>query len=87
MNGIETYNLSFVGYAPYENPEIAISVMVPNAYRKGGQPNSIANVLAQRVFRAYFDLKEKRLESGERQEENDMQEGNFVNTTQEENEA
>lgn len=87
MNGIETYNLSFVGYAPYENPEIAISVMVPNAYRKGGQPNSIANVLAQRVFRAYFDLKEKRLESGELQEENDMQEGNFVNTTQEENEA
>lgn len=65
MNGIDTYNLSFVGYAPYEDPEIAISVMVPNAYRKGARSNSMALILAQRVFREYFDLKEERAMNGE----------------------
>ncbi|WP_260983624.1 penicillin-binding protein 2 [Cytobacillus oceanisediminis] len=59
-NGVKTWNLSFAGYAPFNNPEIAIAVIVPNAYRDGyAQPHSAANIISQRVFRAYFDLKEK----------------------------
>ncbi|WP_284036590.1 penicillin-binding protein 2 [Neobacillus sp. 114] len=59
-NGVKTWNLSFAGYAPFDDPEIAIAVIVPNAYRDGyAQPHSAANIISQRVFRAYFDLKEK----------------------------
>lgn len=54
-----TYNLTFVGYAPFENPEIAISVVVPYAYQ-GKSPYSIANYISQRVFRTYFELKQSR---------------------------
>ncbi|WP_223282789.1 peptidoglycan D,D-transpeptidase FtsI family protein [Neobacillus kokaensis] len=59
-NGVKTWNLSFAGYAPFNDPEIAIAVIVPNAYRDGyAQPHSAANIISQRVFRAYFDLNEK----------------------------
>lgn len=58
-NGKNTMNSSFVGYAPYEDPEIAIAVIVPNAYY-GSRPTPFtsSNQIAQRVFRAYFELKE-----------------------------
>jgi cell division protein FtsI/penicillin-binding protein 2 len=59
-NGVKTWNLSFAGYAPFNDPEIAIAVIVPNAYRDGyAQPHSAANIISQRVFRAYFDHNEK----------------------------
>ncbi|MCM3570887.1 penicillin-binding protein 2 [Neobacillus mesonae] len=59
-NGVKTWNLSFAGYAPFNDPKIAIAVIVPNAYRDGyAQPHSAANSISQRVFRAYFDLNEK----------------------------
>lgn len=59
-NGVKTWNLSFAGYAPFDNPEIAIAVIVPNAYRDGyAQPHSAANIISQRVFRTFFELKEK----------------------------
>ncbi|WP_062357013.1 peptidoglycan D,D-transpeptidase FtsI family protein [Bacillus kwashiorkori] len=68
----DTVNLTFVGYAPFDNPEIAISVVVPTVYY-GRQPSStsINNVIAQKVFRAYFELKEERAKaaSGAKQEE------------------
>ena len=58
--GVKTWNLSFAGYAPFDDPEIAIAVIVPNAYRDGyAQPHSAANIISQRVFRAYFDLNKK----------------------------
>lgn len=54
-NGVKTWNLSFAGYAPYNNPQISIAVIVPNAYLDGfAQPHSAANIISQRVFRAYF---------------------------------
>ncbi|WP_066307172.1 penicillin-binding protein 2 [Bacillus sp. FJAT-29814] len=59
-NGVKTWNQSFVGYAPFDDPEIAIAVIVPNAYRDGyAKPHSAANIISQRVFRAYFDLNKK----------------------------
>ncbi|WP_347549710.1 penicillin-binding protein 2 [Pseudalkalibacillus hwajinpoensis] len=52
----DKYNLTFVGYAPYENPEIALAVVVPDM-TDDGEP--INKEIAQRLFKAYFDLKEK----------------------------
>ena len=56
-NGIKTWNLVFAGFAPYDEPEIAIAVTVPHAYRDGvPQPHSAANQISQRIFRAFFGL-------------------------------
>ncbi len=51
------YNLSFVGYAPYEDPQIAISVIVPNAV-KTGYSSSINMDISKRVFRSFFGIEE-----------------------------
>ncbi len=52
-------NLSFVGYAPADNPEIAISVLVPWAYESGkGHYKNVE--IAERVFDTYFELKKQR---------------------------
>ena len=43
----------FVGYAPYEDPEIAVVAFVYN----GGEGASVAGPIARKVFEAYFQLK------------------------------
>ncbi len=57
----EVMNLSLVAYAPYENPEIAMAVMVPWAY-EGNQGHHANNDIGRRVLDTYFELKKKRLE-------------------------
>ncbi|MCA0985931.1 peptidoglycan D,D-transpeptidase FtsI family protein [Guptibacillus algicola] len=52
----DRYNLSFVGFAPYDNPEIAISVIVPNMNDDG---NTVNKEIARELLDAYFDLKDK----------------------------
>lgn len=48
-------NLTYVGYAPYENPEIAIAVVVPNLPVSSSQRSNRENVRAsRRVLDAYF---------------------------------
>jgi penicillin-binding protein A len=54
-------NLSLVGYAPYDNPEVAMAVMVPWAY-EGNSGHSANSAIGRRVLDTYFELKEKRLE-------------------------
>ncbi|MCL1989884.1 MAG: penicillin-binding transpeptidase domain-containing protein [Defluviitaleaceae bacterium] len=57
----EVYNRSFVAYAPYDNPQIAISVIVPQAQIAGTRgPQNIAAVIAREAMRAYFDLQVER---------------------------
>lgn len=52
-------NLSFVGYAPYNDPEVAIAVIVPWAY--SGRSGHSANLdIGRRALDAYFDLKKTR---------------------------
>ncbi|GGF07849.1 penicillin-binding protein [Halobacillus andaensis] len=58
----DTLNLTMVGYAPYENPEVAFSVMVP--YTGTDSDTSINGVISRRIMDAYFDLKEEREENG-----------------------
>ncbi|MGM9930123.1 peptidoglycan D,D-transpeptidase FtsI family protein [Pradoshia sp.] len=51
----DTWNLTFVSYAPYDNPEIAISVVVPWAYQSSD--NQMNKKIAQKVYDAYFNFK------------------------------
>lgn len=55
--GTKVWNLSLVAYAPYDNPEVAVAVVVPSAYYVGATPNNINMDIGKRVLRAYFDLK------------------------------
>lgn len=55
-NGVKTWNQSFVGYAPFDQPEIALAVIVPHAYKDGyAAPHSTANSISQRIFRVFFN--------------------------------
>lgn len=55
---IEGNNQAFIAYAPYEDPEVAIAVIVPGVYKstRGG----IANTIARRSLDAYFELQNSR---------------------------
>lgn len=52
-------NLSLVGYAPSDNPEIAMAVLVPWAYT-GGTDNRANLNIGNRVMDAYFMLQQQR---------------------------
>ncbi|KYD29974.1 penicillin-binding protein 2 [Geobacillus sp. B4113_201601] len=53
-----TYNLTLVGYAPYNNPEVSFAVVVPWATQ--GNSDGINNRIGRRILDAYFELKMKR---------------------------
>jgi len=53
----ETENHSLVAYAPDDNPEIAIAVLVPKSGVGMGYPDNFR--IAQGIFKAYYDLKKK----------------------------
>ncbi len=61
--GDEIINRLFVGYAPYDNPEIAITVVVP--YLPLGNSNYEINNVSKRVFDAYFQTGEYAEAAGE----------------------
>ncbi|MCI0767753.1 penicillin-binding protein 2 [Bacillus sp. TL12] len=55
---IECYNLTLVGYAPYDNPEIAFSVVVPWVHNDKSGINSL---IGKDILDIYFDLKNQRM--------------------------
>ncbi len=59
VNGVKVYNLSLVAYAPYENPEVAMAVIVPHAY-SGRTSSGINMKIGKRVMDKYFELKNQR---------------------------
>ncbi len=67
-NGVGVWNLGLVAYAPYEHPEIAMAVVVPSAYTKGGAPNSLNMDIGKRVIQTYFELKKKSTSNEEEKE-------------------
>lgn len=81
--GKKVWNLTLVGYAPFENPEIAFSVVVPSAYLDGYNDTGINSLIGKRVLKAYFDLKAERAnntaDSNEDDETSDNQEENNEN--------
>lgn len=54
----ETENLTLVGYAPYDNPEIAFAVVVPNLGNRSG--DAINHRIGTRLMDTYFELKKER---------------------------
>lgn len=58
-NMVETNNLSLVGYAPFDEPEVAFAVMAPYTGRVDGQ-YPITHMIGTRILDTYFDIKEER---------------------------
>ncbi|MCR6106363.1 penicillin-binding protein 2 [Salipaludibacillus agaradhaerens] len=58
VNGEKGNNQTFVGYAPYDDPEVAIAVVVPGTRTE--HTAGVANRIAEKSLEAYFDLKENR---------------------------
>ncbi|MED4452534.1 penicillin-binding protein 2 [Metabacillus fastidiosus] len=56
-----TNNVTLVGYAPYDNPEVAFSVVIPHVSSSGTTSNKI---IGAKALKAYYDLKKQR-ESGQ----------------------
>ncbi|MCU5682733.1 penicillin-binding protein 2 [Bacillus wiedmannii] len=67
----ECYNLTLAGYAPYDNPEVAFSVVVPWVIN---DKSGINSDIGKEVLDAYFELKNKRL-TGETIKIDSSQEG------------
>lgn len=82
VNGEDATNQTFAGYAPFEEPEIAFSVVVPGVGSRDGD-SGIANTIAQRSVEAYFDLKEERAGLAEPEEE--AEEDPIIDEPEEEN--
>lgn len=64
----DTNNLSLVGYAPFEDPEVAFAIIAPYTGRVSEQ-HPITHMIGTRIMDTYFDLKEERDE--EIKEENE----------------
>lgn len=54
--GKSTYNLTFVGYYPSENPKVAFSVVVPSV---ANDHDPINKLIAKRAIHAYAELEKK----------------------------
>lgn len=67
----ECYNLTLAGYAPYDNPEVAFSIVVPWVMN---DKSGINSDIGKEVLDAYFELKNKRL-TGETLQKDSSQEG------------
>jgi len=60
--GTETVSVAHVGFAPFDNPEIAYSVIVPHVSTSTTPPHP-NNDIVQAAVKEYFALKKKRAES------------------------
>lgn len=57
---IKVNHITFVGYAPYHDPKVAIAVVFPQA-ELPKEKNPIALEVANEIINAYFSLEQKRL--------------------------
>ncbi len=54
-------NQIFVGYGPYDNPEVSVAVIVPGVKREtNGGAQGIAQHISREALKTYFELKEGR---------------------------
>ncbi|RDW19204.1 penicillin-binding protein 2 [Oceanobacillus arenosus] len=54
---VNTENRTLVGYAPFEDPEIAVAIVVPGLGIVNTQ-HQINNIIGERIFDTYFEMKE-----------------------------
>ena len=71
MGGTEETNSWFVGFAPYDNPEIAIMVLV----EEGGESSDSAVPIAKEAFKYYFGIEEEEEDSDD--EKDTVEENNL----------
>ncbi|WP_249413981.1 penicillin-binding transpeptidase domain-containing protein [Alteribacter keqinensis] len=57
VDGEAANNQTLVGFAPYDDPEVAFAIIVPGVSRDHG---GVANRIGVEIMEAYFDLKEGR---------------------------
>ncbi|MEH7074053.1 peptidoglycan D,D-transpeptidase FtsI family protein [Neobacillus drentensis] len=72
--GTPVMNLSLVSFAPADNPEVAMAVVVPWAYQGNSGP-SLNNLIGKRVLDAYFDLKKERQDKEEKSSSDQKEKG------------
>lgn len=79
-HGQPVMNLSLVSFAPADNPEVAIAVLVPSAYQgaTGPSPNDEIGRLA---LDAYFNLKKQRQQQNQNAATSGQTSGNTANQT------
>ncbi|WP_044022743.1 peptidoglycan D,D-transpeptidase FtsI family protein [Bacillus sp. SG-1] len=59
----DTYNTTLIGYAPYDQPEVAFSTVVPWSHN-GNQDPYINKIISRKVMDKYFELKKQREDEG-----------------------
>lgn len=57
---VETLNQALVGYAPYDDPEVAFAVIVPDLGDDVTDQHAVSRAIGEGVLDTYFDLKEER---------------------------
>ncbi|MGM0842041.1 MAG: peptidoglycan D,D-transpeptidase FtsI family protein [Bacillota bacterium] len=64
VDGELNYNTTLIGYAPFDNPEVAYATMVPASHiQASGVADPYVNkYISKRVMDKYFELKKKRAE-------------------------
>ena len=66
QKNVKTINLSHVGYAPLDNPEIAFAVIIPHiSTNQSRYPTGAANEIVKAAAMKYFELKEKKEQNAE----------------------
>ncbi|MFE6167535.1 peptidoglycan D,D-transpeptidase FtsI family protein [Viridibacillus arvi] len=60
--GTETLSVSHIGFAPYENPEIAYAVMIPWISTNQDHYVAINNIIARKAVDKYFEIQKKNTE-------------------------
>lgn len=64
---VEVENLTLVGYAPFDDPEVAFAVVVPQLNKRSG--GDINHRIGRGLLDEYFKLKEKRLKENKKANE------------------
>jgi cell division protein FtsI/penicillin-binding protein 2 len=59
---VETFNTTLIGYAPFDNPEVAFSVVLP--YSHQDKDPYVNKTIAKRIMDKYFELKKEAEKDG-----------------------
>ncbi|MET3290410.1 UNVERIFIED_CONTAM: cell division protein FtsI/penicillin-binding protein 2 [Brevibacillus sp. OAP136] len=54
--GKKAENALMVGYAPYQNPQLAFVVLVPNSIKDGGHSSDASGPIARKILEAYNEM-------------------------------
>ncbi|HEY9571389.1 MAG TPA: penicillin-binding transpeptidase domain-containing protein, partial [Metalysinibacillus sp.] len=63
--GAYTLNLTHVGFAPYDNPEVAYAVVMPYMTTSTFGYDQAASDIARKAVDAYFEVKAKHNKAGD----------------------